>query len=402
MGVSMSLRDWLEGHHVSWRSVGLGLLVALVGYVVVQPSQDNVAHFFRQIYRDAAENVVGLETQPGVPQYTRDLSVHNLKQMLASTSPALRASAVRAIGDRSIQDLFPVLIKLLNDLDPLPTSEGAQGTSLASLSKQSLTRIARDRIKREPANVGLLSPLFSAALQGTPLERSAVIQIIGSTGEPLAIPLLSRIRDQQSDRDIKEVAGRALDHITSDKVETPAHTKLKANQIQVVLAMSAMAVILLGSGANSLRKGMEARFVLFPLVPILLCGWLACMVAMEFQRGRADFQAVAAAIAEANPSALRSLNYQDPAEFPGDSYIAQYLVAIGNADVIRCVALLDLPDPDDLESWKARVNTRNKWVLARILASNLNAATLEEWIQNQQSQGSAVRCQEPRRAYGSR
>jgi HEAT repeat protein len=381
-GFIMGLREWLVRHRFSWGSFGFVLLLTLAGYVVVQPSQENIAHFFGQLYRDVAVGAIGLEDREGVPLYTKDLSVPDLQQMLESTNPSLKASAIKAIGERSDYNLLPNLIKILNDTEPLVDTGDAAGTSLASLARDSLTQMARNTINQQPGNINLLSPFFAKAVKGSALEREGMLQIMGAIEEPLAISLLFRIRDQETDSDIKMAAEEALARVTSDRIGTTSHRKLRANQLQIVLAMSALAAMLCVTGVNCFRHGMDATVVLFPIVPILLCGWLVCLVTVEFQRGRADFKAVAAAIAEIDPSALRALNYQDSAHYPGDSYIAQYLVAMGNADVIRALALLDLPDPDDLESWKNRVRTRNNWVLARILASNLDPATLGEWIQS--------------------
>lgn len=365
------------------RSAAIAVLLVIAALLLLQARKDDILFSYHQAPKVIAEDLMGVyEAGQSAPAYAKELSLHDLKHMLASISQDLRVSAIQVIAERGEYEFIPYLTKLLNETDPIEGYREREQTSFSKLSRDALERIARERIKREPANLSLLQPYLGTATNGTFLERKAMIEILGNLGEPLGVPLLRDIAMNDGNFGLRQEAERALTRITSYVPDNKAYREIRATQLQVFLVMSGVTLALVWFMVNGLRKSIDIRFVLFAMVPILICSALAYLTIMEYRKGTADPQSLSAAIRQGDLMALRSITFQDYTVFPGDSPSARLLANLGHEEVVRMLNLLPSVEPDDFAYLRTASEKKTEWILARILASKLGTSRMNDLIHN--------------------
>jgi len=374
---------WVARYKTGAQSIVL--VLALIGFLVlvVQPRAASILTYARDMYQGIYGDVTGLYFHSGnTPVYAAQLSLQDLKSLLVSGSPALQITALQALGDRADYAVIPHLVKLLNSASSLSPDDTTAPISLAQLSKECLVRIVSGRMVRDPTNVALLIPFFSSAADGTVMERKAVIEILGDTREPLAVPLLERIADKDRELTLRQAARASLAKIRSQDVEIKGYRELQANQVQILVAMTSMVILLLGSMLAGLRKGTDRRFVLLLLVPALVCGGFAWIAGAACWRGSIQTQSIDDMISRGDVVALRIMNYEEYTIFSWDSYVARRLVTLGNEQVIRAVTRVTTLEPDDFDYLKNTVNVRSQWILSRIVASRLGTPDFDRLLKS--------------------
>jgi len=366
-----------------WRPVALATVVLLSAAVLLEPRRDDVASFFKRVSRDISQNLTGVHAvDDALPEYTKDLGLDELKRMLVSASPGLRASAVRALAERNDYEIVPYLIKLMNNTKQSESDDKQETASLSQLAKVTVTRMIRRRIQQEPSNISFLIPYLNGAMSGSLLERKAYIEILGELREPLAVPALSAIADKDAVPEMQEAARIALAKIDADEIVSSRYASQRAHQLRVVVILCVFALILLGAGVVSTARRGEMRFVLLSLVPFLVCVGLAGAVAMDFYRGTLTPETVDKSIAEGNVMSLRTMIYQERPEFPGDSFVAHRLVKIGDANTIHSLGRMTTIEPDDFQFSQALAEKQRQWVLSRLVASRLGTPALNKLTYN--------------------
>jgi len=379
----MSASERLARFRASAGSSALVLALMVFLVLVVQPRIPSIVTYVRDMYHGIYGDVTGLYYQSGkTPAYAAQLNLQDLKSLLVSGSPALQITAFQALADRADYEVVPHLVKLLSSTSTLVPDGAKEPIPLAQLSKDCLRRIVSTRIARDPINVGLLKPFFSSATDGTFMERQAVIEILGDIREPLAIPLLTGIVDTESDPALREAARDALAKINSDKVHAEGYGEIQANQVQIMLVMAAMVILLLGSMVAGLRRGTDRRLALLLLVPVLVCGSLAWVAGAECWRGIIQTRTIDDAVRRGDVVALRSMNYEEYTVYPWDSYVSRRLVKLGNEQVVRAVTKVATLEPDDFDHLKDTLNVRSRWILSRIVGTQLGTPEFERLLKN--------------------
>jgi HEAT repeat protein len=344
------------------------LLVVCV--LVLAPRQGDFVEWRREIVRFVEQDLLGIYRADGrAPAYTKHLSLTDLKHMLASGSPALRASAVQALGERREDEVVPILARLLAETDQVDTG-GGRG-SISELSKIALNRKIRSQIIAEPGNVRQLIPYIAAAMQGPPQQRRCMIEVLGDIEEPLARDALMRIAAKDDDAALREAAQSALKRIDSQKGQSRAYAELRSNQQTLVVGLAAIVGALVVFLLYGMVNGKDRRLALLSLIPALLCAGFAYLVTVEFTRGKADATAIDRAIHDGSGVTLRTVSYQDETDFPGDSYVVRHLVRTGDIAVVKGLDKSNSVEPDDFDALKKMTSVRRDWVLARILVSKL-------------------------------
>lgn len=306
---------------------------------------------------------------------SKNVSVKDLTEMLAYANPAAKAFAAKALVYKQDRGAFPALIQALNDNRPFRDQSTCAETSLAELAKASLTELLKAQISREPEQIGLMLPLFTAAERGTPAERQAIVQILGEIREPLANGLL---REAAADRDaeLAATARASLGKIDSSAFGNEKSVELDARQMRVAAACALMIALLLGSVFSRLRQGLQANITILSVVPIILLGAFGALVLTDHFEGEISDQRIAHAVRSRDLVALRAMSYHDTATYPGDSQVAQFLLRTGNEEVLRCLIMLPSVQTTDSSSATEMTQTWRRWILGRFVAANLGTPRL--------------------------
>lgn len=375
---------WVNLSHKCLTAVGcIAVLTACV--LVFLPLKSNVVELSGEAIRFVEQDVLGIHrVEEKAPAYTKDLSLIELKHMVAAGSPALRASAVQALGERNEHEVLAILVPLLNDTDLAEI--GSHRKTVSELAKSSLTRVVRTRIEKEPGNIAILIPYFSGALGGTSLQRRSMIEILGAIREPLARSILLKIAREDKDVGLRESAERSLENIDSQAIESSIYRVLRVNQIRLVVAAGFIVCVLLPFMLHRFRKSQDRRSALLLLVPILICCGFAILIAIEHSRGRVNADALDTAIHEERSMVVRTMGYHDETDFPGDSFVARRMVTIGNARMVKALNEVCSIEPDDFDTVKQMASARREWVLARVLASKLGTSGLSDLVKDSDPQ----------------
>ncbi len=140
--------------------------LVIVCALMLLPRTNDFLGLYSELVRFAEEDIIGMYSAGAkAPDYTRGLGLTDLKHMLAAGSPAVRASAVQALGYRREDEIVALLVQLLNDTELVDI--GGEQKSISTLSRTALTQSIRDRITLEPSNIRILIPYLS----GPPKER---------------------------------------------------------------------------------------------------------------------------------------------------------------------------------------------------------------------------------------
>lgn len=317
-----------------------------------------------------------------IKAHAKDIPLKNLEEMLTYTNPVARAFASRALGHRADIAAVPDLIQSLNDTLPFRERNSREHTSLSEISEKTLVSILKTQIGREPENVVPLIPFFVAAERGSLAERKAVTEILGEIREPLARRLMLEISTDR-DKEIVKASKTSLARIESYELENAGYANLRSTQVRLVLGSLLLIALILGSIWQRLRKGSQTQLVLLSVVPVVLLGSFVAVIMNDLSKGQISEQAVDAAIRNRDLVTLRTMNYHDTAPYPGDSYMARYLLKSCNQEVIRCLILLPSVQITDDETATRLTETRTRWILARFVASGFGTPRLDRVVNSE-------------------
>ena len=315
------------------------------------------------------------QAAPSDPKNLAFLGTVELKHMLMSTDQSVRAAAVQALGEKGDLSVFPQLVALLNDNTPLPVHPGTRETTLARTSADALDRMVRKAVAREPANIAMLLPYLSAARNGAVAEREAIIEILGNAGEPLALPLLESIANRDQEPLIRAKAKKAVDQILLAGASM-SYTEHRLRMSEIFVGTGIVFVVLVLFVLGELVRGGVSRLLGLRILALAILGGLTAILAFELTRGRGDAAAIVGALAEGDLIALRTANYHDFSEYPGDSQVARRLVMQGNPSMIEAIRRLPQVEPDDLAGLKEMLNRRADWIAARLVVTGRSAEDL--------------------------
>jgi hypothetical protein len=322
------------------------------------------------------------DSDTDIKAHAKGIPLKNLQEMLTYTNPVARAFAARALGHRAELAAVPDLIQSLNDTLPFRERNSREHTSLGAISKKTLVSMLKAQIGREPENIAVLMPFFGAAERGSSAERKSVTEILGEIREPLARPLLLEI-SKDRDQELLRASKTSLAELDSYALENSGYWNLRNTQVRVVLSSVFLVALLLWSIIHRLRKGAQTQLILLSVVPVVLLGSFAAVIVGDFSKGKISEQAVDAAIRNQDIIKLRTMNYHDVTPYPGDSYIARYLLKSCNEDVIRCLISLPLVQTTDDETATKLTEIRTRWILARYVASGVGTPLLDSLVNSE-------------------
>ncbi len=205
-----------------------------------------------------------------------------------------------------------------------------------------------------------------------------MIELLGDIKEPLSRSTLAKIAEHEQNTLVRDAALRALARIDAQTVESSAYSELSANQRWLAVVMVSLVCVLLPFMIYRFRKDEDKRLALLALVPILICGGFAVLIAIEYSRGRLHFGAMDARLREGSVMIVRTASYHDQTDFPGDSYVARRLLETGDASVLSALNASSLAEPDDLDALKRMNEVRRDWIWSRMLVSKLGSPGLQD------------------------
>ena len=321
----------------------------------------------------------------------KNTPMQNLMEMLASSDPDVRGFAAKMLGYKDDPSAVPVLIQSLNDNVRFRNSITTNETSVSDISGAALAQILKRQISRKPEDLGLLLPLFAAAEQGTPLQSEAVIQILGQIGEPLVKQLLLGISAEHASG-LNQASTKALAQIDSETIGNTFYGNVRAGQIQFIFICAIIILLLLCAIPWRLREQSKTGLILLSLAPLVMVGLFGAIVAVDFARGKVNDRRIDLAVGNQDLVALKTLFYHDHVSYPGDSYVARYLVRSCDENVIHCLIALRSVQSTDDEAAVKNTDAISQWILARCIASNLGAPGLEALINSPDPQIRLVCC----------
>ncbi len=315
----------------------------------------------------------------------KDIPVKDLEKMLASPDAEDRKFAVRALGFKDDRTAISALVQSLNDNLPFRELRTGKETYISEISKTALTQILKKQISEHPEDVGILIPLFDAAEKGDPLQRRAVIEVLGRIREPLSKRLLlgASAEDEQG---LRQVAVESLAKIAGLTTENTWYKTVRSWQIQMVLISAIMILLLLWVAGRRLRERSRGELIALSIAPILLVGSFAAIIAADIFKGSISAQHIDSAVRHRDLVALKTMNYLDDTSYPGDSYMANHLLKSCNEEVISCLVALPSVQTTDDENAVKNTEARAQWILARFTASNLGAPRLEALVNSPDAQ----------------
>ena len=346
----------------------LACFIAVCGFLLIKHRYPDFVLAYNYVVSHMWEDISG---QPAAdPEDPRNIAfrdILDLKRMLMSIDQAERVAAIRALGEKGDMSVFSQLVLLLNDRSPIADQASASTKTFSDVAHEALSRMLEKSVAREPANLGVLLPYFSIASKGSPMEREAMIDLLTSAGEPLAVPLLQAM--SQSDQDpLHEKARQAAIRIGSTKV-SEGYLDIRARIREILIGAGllglALGILLL---VHLFRGRLDKLFGLRLMGFMILTGLMGILV-VEVERGRADQEAIVNALTTRDIMALRTANYHDSTSFPGRSIVAQRLVRLGNLETLRILREWAGVEPDDFAFVKDMLVQRAEWIAARIVIS---------------------------------
>lgn len=308
---------------------------------------------------------------------TRKLRSNDLRIMLSSSNSVARAYAIQEIAKRGDLSAETDLIRLLKDSSPVQLSKGLQQTRVAEVAKTALVHIIRLRIWQAPDNIGLLVPYAKAAITGGLRERQAIIEILSQLKEPMARQLFAKMTADPNPL-IRQAATDALANMELEKPRFLASVIGRKMDLTLTASLVIMMGCALWAGVTSKSGRTRLRISLLAVIPVVLLGWIISLIVLDFSMGIADERAIDSAIRHRETVALKAMNYQHITHYPGDSYVAQFLVKKGTEDTVQCLAHLLDAAPDDNPGYARILRDRSRWVLSRIIGTRLGTPELKE------------------------
>ncbi|MGC8908882.1 MAG: hypothetical protein ACP5M0_15785 [Desulfomonilaceae bacterium] len=365
--------------------VVLAALVALAGWLILKqriPDLELAYHYVTaQMWQDLSGQP---SSDPNAPKNLAFRNILDLKRMLMSTDQAERVAAIQALGEKGDMSVFPQLAALLDDRSPLPEKTKTGEATFSDLSRAALLRMLERAVEREPANLSVLLPYFSTARNGSPAQQEAMRDILRSAREPLAIPLFQAVSQNENNPQAtaqSHVAGAAIDRIKATEHYLNLRARIREIFVGAGIVGLALGILLLAS----LFRGRVDRLFGLRLMGLIILAGLMGILAVEVARGRADREAVAAALSSHNIMALRTANYHESTSYPGDSMVAQRIVQLGDLHTLQILKDWTSAEPDDFNFVKEMLTQRGDWIAARIVIARPRAE-LDAFLRNADAQ----------------
>jgi hypothetical protein len=207
--------------------------------------------------------------------------------------------------------------------------------------------------------------------------RIAIIKILGELKEPMARELLLSMTSDLNPR-IRNAATEALASFELQKPEVFAYAVRWKWEVIVAAFLVLMMVFALWTSVKLLFDRINLRIGLLSAIPVMLLGWITCLAVLDLSAGFAHQGAIDAAIRNRDMVALKTMNYHHMTFYPGDSYVAQYLVRTGIGDAVHCLLLLPTAVPDDGRAYMKILSHQSRWAIARIIGTRLGTRELDE------------------------
>ncbi len=312
-----------------------------------------------------------------VPVDIRAMVSEDLVELLSSRNVQAVAFAVQELGKRHAVRASPQLIEMLNRHDPVDIPGAVATTSIARLAATALTSITRRQVELHPGNIAILRQLFQSADSGTVFERTGARAVLKRIHEPLAAYLNSKpaAHGAGQPRDSTTHAVVKLQEPHKDDVLSVVLRRSETGYLAVLCAIIAVA---LGTTITWICGRTPAQSVLLLCMPLILIVWITLMAGIDFSMGIAVDDALDKAVQEGNFLSLKTMLYDEYVPYPGDSYVARYLVGKGSNQVVYCLTQLPAAGPDDDKNYRKFLTQRIEWILSRIVAIKLCKGTLDE------------------------
>ncbi len=315
----------------------------------------------------------------------KNVSVQTLQKMWASADPDVRGPAAKIMGFKDDPSAVPALIRSLDDAVRFRDAKRQSETSVCDISKTSLAQILKRQISLKPYDISLLLPLFAAAEQGSPMQRKAVIEILGQIREPLIKQLLAAI-PADDDPEFKQVSTKALARIDSQRIENTLYENVRDGQIQFVVICAITILLLLSAIFWRIFHKSQSGLTLLSLAPLVLVGIFMAIIVADFSKGKINDQNIDLAIINQDLVALKTMLYHDYSPYPGDSYVARHLLRSSDERVVHSLIALPSVQSTDDEAAVKNTEAESQWLLARFVASNLGSQRLESLIDSEDPQ----------------
>lgn len=314
-----------------------------------------------------------------VPADIKAMGSKDLVALLSSRNALAVAYAVEELGNRDVAPAVSQLIKKLNYGEWIQIPGVERSTSLARLSEDAIGSITRRQIDTYPGNIALLRPLFVSARKGTLAERVGALTILGRLREPLAVPLISETADH-GDGPLRDAAAKAL---AQSRLPTKDETVSEVLDRTATWYLAGLCIIIaaaVGITAARIWRRTPITSVLLLCIPLVLMIWITALTANVFSISIVVDGAIDEAVREEDLMSLKAMLYDEIVTYPGDSYVAQYLVDKGSDRVVYCLVQLPSVGPDDAPQSKKFLRKRADWILSRIVAQRLSNGTLDGLI----------------------
>lgn len=308
-------------------------------------------------------------------------STNELKHMLMSTDQGQRASAILAFGEKSDPSVIPALFGLLNDSTEVNHPYQNKSVALAGLSEEALRNLLCKTANKDPANIGILLPFLSKAVDGTPSQKTSMIRILGSVGEPLAVPLLTSTASSDNTPDVEQSAKTSMQEVAL--VERLKSVFQHRSRLDDFLMAAAITIFLLFmAGVIDLFRNGVSRFLVLNVLSMFIVVGFGYLLITERSYGNPAPGSIDEAVRSGNLLALRTALLQDPGECPGPLPVARHLAMKGDINVITVLRRLPDVEPDDLAVSKDVLRKRVDWIVSRVVMSGKTQQDLLQFAGN--------------------
>jgi HEAT repeat protein len=311
--------------------------------------------------------------------------VQTLQKMLASPDPTARGSAAKILDRKGDPLAVPALIQSLDDNVRFRDAKRQIETSVSDISKAGLAQILKRQISLRPYDISLLLPLFAAADRGSPMQREAVIEILGQLREPLLKRLLPGIPADDKPEP-KQVSTETLAGVDTQRIENALYENVRDGQIQFVVICAIMILLLLSAILWRVSDKSQSGLILLSLAPLVLLGTFLAIILTDFTKSKINDQNIDLAIINQDLIALKTMLYHDYSPYPGDSYVARHLLQSCDENVVHSLIALPSVQSTDDEAAVKNAETELQWILARFIALNFGSPRLEQLVSSPDSQ----------------
>jgi hypothetical protein len=320
------------------------------------------------------------ETTVKPDEKIKDPGAEEYKRRLASIDPNVRLEAIKSIEEKSYIQFIPQMIRLLNDNTTTPGLKSLDSHQISEAAKNTLIKLMKDQITREPGNVALLLPFFQTGLKGSVPEKQGVLKTLSALRDPASYAFLKHLSESHDDPQIASVASRVLDTLAPVHHISPEYLSVTSRRVEFMSLLIVSGIVLMIAAIVGLIKRKGARFAALCILAIVLDLGLGVLVYAELNRGTLNRKSIQEALNNGDLLTLRTMCYSDNTSYPGDSFFCQEMVKIGGAKAFETLIAIPNLEPDDLEYLKMNYQIRSRWIMSRIIVLNLGKPTIQSII----------------------